>query len=96
MIVTTNEIQPESLWEGFDSFEAIIDLLLTRNRTSALLTGMYERNSKDEVKKHFIIAVNPVAASHRMTLDSVGLATKIEQIIQQKSLQRKIKNLSGS
>ena len=88
MIVTTNEIQPESAWEGFDNFEAVIDLLLTRDRTSALLTGMYERNTKDEVKKHFIIAVNPIATNHRLTLDSVGLASKIEQINLEQAYER--------
>lgn len=88
MIVTTNEIQPESAWEGFDNFEAVIDLLLTRDRTSALLTGMYERNTKDEVKKHFIIAVNPIGTNHRLTLDSVGLASKIEQINLEQAYER--------
>lgn len=82
LIATTNGVQDETVWDGLENFEAVIDFLLTRSRASALLTGMYQRDHRDSVKKHFIISVNPIAANHRATIDSISLATKIEQLNQ--------------
>ena len=89
MIVSTSDIQEEQNLTGLKTFDSMIELILTKDRTRANYTNMTTRSPMENVEKNFIFTVNPTIANYHKTFHTMALASRLSKFIRPPSLSPK-------
>ena len=80
MIVTTGDLFNEASLEDINTVQGIVDLILTQDRNIALKSNTRTSEKNEAVKKHFILTMHPTSVNYKATLETLVLASKLDNI----------------
>ena len=80
MIVTSSTLLNESSLEDINNVQGFVDMILTQDKNIALKSNSKTSDKNESVKKHFILTLHPTAANYKATLDTLVLASRLDNV----------------